>query len=139
MLTFAIVVVCPKSTLESAINQSINSKMTKTAVNAITPLEPFKLFHYINQNVLNAKQKLEKFKLERMDQVSVPGRSNQPVGMAQIGFACFWPNGGGLLPPGVTTASPSTAVDSSSDSGSISGNSTQQLSPEEALVSSSGP
>lgn len=36
--------------------------------------------------------------MQRAEVVSVPGRSNQPVGMAQIGFAAFWPNGGGLKP-----------------------------------------
>ena len=70
----------------------------KTAVGAITPLEPFKLWHSIGENVRKAKLEIEKLKLERMEQVSVPGRSNQGVGIAQIGFACFWPNGGGLLP-----------------------------------------
>lgn len=36
--------------------------------------------------------------MQRTEQVSVPGRSNQPVGMASIGFAAFWPNGGGIKP-----------------------------------------
>lgn len=81
--------------------------MTKTGINAIAPLEPFKLFHRINQNVINTKSELQKLKLERAEQVSIPGRSNQPVGIAQIGFACFWPNGGGLLPPGSSTTSSS--------------------------------
>jgi hypothetical protein len=27
---------------------------------------------------------------------SVPGRSNHPGGLSQLGYACFWPEGGGL-------------------------------------------
>lgn len=27
---------------------------------------------------------------------SVPGRSNHPAGLSQLGYACFWPKGGGL-------------------------------------------
>jgi hypothetical protein len=76
----------------------------KTAVGAIAPIEPFNLWYYINDQVNKAKPQLEKLKLERMEQVSVPGRSNQGVGMAQIGFACFWPNGGGPLPVTESTA-----------------------------------
>jgi hypothetical protein len=26
-----------------------------------------------------------------------PGRSPRPAGMAQLGYACFWPNGGGRI------------------------------------------
>jgi hypothetical protein len=71
---------------------------TKTAINAVTPIEPFKLFHKINESVSKAKPEIEKLRLERTEVVSVPGRSSQPFGMAQIGFAVFWPDGGGIMP-----------------------------------------
>lgn len=72
--------------------------MTKTGMNAVAPIEPYKLFAKINQNLAKSKPELEKLKLERAERACVPGRSNQPVGFASIGFAGFWPEGGGLLP-----------------------------------------
>lgn len=63
----------------------------KTAVNAIAPIEPFKLFHKINENVKRALPQLERTEL-----VGLPGRSGKPGGLSQMGYACFWPNGGGL-------------------------------------------
>lgn len=49
---------------------------------------------------------INRLKMETAERPSVPGRSKQPVGLAQIGFACFWPNGGGLLPGKLGGASP---------------------------------
>lgn len=69
----------------------------KTAVNALAPIEPFKLFHKINQNVKRSRPQLRE-KLEEVEMVgsTLPdGRSARPAGMAQLGYACFWPNGGG--------------------------------------------
>ncbi|CAB9503247.1 expressed unknown protein [Seminavis robusta] len=86
----------------------------KTAIGAIAPLEPFKLFNYINEEVHKKAPEIEKLKMKRMEQASAPGRSNQPVGMAQIGFACFWPNGGGLAP-----ASPPSSTSGGAESGSM--------------------
>ena len=65
----------------------------KTAVNAIAPIEPFKLFHKINENV---KRALLQLQLERTELVGLPGCSGKPGGLSQMGYACFWPNGGGL-------------------------------------------
>ena len=56
-----------------------------------------------------SKAELEQFKLQRMEEAPIPGRSNQPVGLAQIGWACFWPKGGGLLPPGANSKPPVVA------------------------------
>ena len=58
------------------------------------PIEPFKLFYNIEKGV----------KQTRLDAKSEPaaasigpsGRSSQPGGLSQLGYACFWPNGGGL-------------------------------------------
>mmetsp|Transcript_13788 Transcript_13788/g.34650 ORF Transcript_13788/g.34650 Transcript_13788/m.34650 type:complete len:532 (+) Transcript_13788:259-1854(+) len=70
---------------------------TKTAVKALAPIEPFKLFHKINDQVLRNANRLEKIVQESEQRGSnmPPGRSSKPGGFAQIGYACFWPNGGG--------------------------------------------
>ncbi len=71
----------------------ISPWMCRLAVNNLTPIEPFKLFHRINKNVLSYKAS----DLDRTQMVkALPGRSNRPAGMSQMGYACFWPNGGGL-------------------------------------------
>jgi hypothetical protein len=69
----------------------------KTAVNALTPIEPFKLFHKIDQNVKRNQPQLREL-MAQAEMVSLPGgRSPRPAGIAQMGYACFWPNGGGLM------------------------------------------
>ena len=46
------------------------------------------------------------------------GRSPRPAGMAQLGYACFWPNGGGIKEGGVKPPSlQSSDAGSSSNSG----------------------
>jgi hypothetical protein len=70
----------------------------KTAVNSLVPIEPFKLFHKMNQGILNNREELEQAS-RRMDEtelVSSGGVSRRPAGLAQLGYACFWPNGGGV-------------------------------------------
>lgn len=68
----------------------------KTAVNALAPIEPFKLFHKINQNVKRNQPQLRE-RMAQAEMVSLPGgQSPRPAGIAQMGYACFWPNGGGL-------------------------------------------
>lgn len=66
-------------------------------MNALVPIEPFKLFHKINENVKRKHPQLRE-RLQQAELVSTlpPGRSFRPAGMAQLGYACFWPNGGGL-------------------------------------------
>jgi hypothetical protein len=66
----------------------------KTAVNAIAPIEPFKLFHKINSNVKRASPQLQVHRTEMVGSLS--GRSSKPAGLSQMGYACFWPQGGGL-------------------------------------------
>ena len=57
----------------------------KTAVNAVAPIEPFKLFHKINANVCaltnNKKEFVNKFS----------DGKRKPAGLSQLGYACFWP------------------------------------------------
>ena len=69
-----------------------------TAVNAVVQIEPFKLFHNINQGVSTYTEPSSSIALSHQLATvnSLPGRSNKPAGMAQMGYVCFWPNGGGL-------------------------------------------
>jgi hypothetical protein len=70
----------------------------KTAVNALAPIEPFKLFHKINENVKqNQPQLRERLKEAEMVSTMPPGRSPRPGGIAQLGYACYWPKGGGNI------------------------------------------
>jgi START domain len=70
----------------------------KTAVNSLVPIEPFKLFHKINQGVLSNREELEQAsrRMEETELVSSGGISRRPAGLAQLGYACFWPDGGGV-------------------------------------------
>ena len=70
---------------------------TKTAVKALAPIEPFKLFHKINDQVIRNQDQLRKLVQEAEEKRSSmpPGRTSRRGGFAQIGYACFWPNGGG--------------------------------------------
>jgi hypothetical protein len=109
----------------------------KTAVNTLAPVEPFKLFHKINQGVKRAslqqqqQQKQQEGGTEPIttmvdaedfrpgtahrDNTTRDGRSHRPAGIGQMGYACFWPEGGGLIekspvvvtPPPPTSPSPS--------------------------------
>jgi hypothetical protein len=73
----------------------------KTAVNALAPIEPFKLFHKINENVKRNQPQIRE-RLAEAEMVSnvPPGRTPRPGGMAQLGYACFWPKGGGIVEGG---------------------------------------
>jgi len=77
---------------------SVPQWAAKTAVNALAPIEPFKLFHKINEHVQRNKPQLrERLLKAEMVGANLPkGRSPRPAGMAQLGYACFWPNGGGV-------------------------------------------
>lgn len=63
----------------------------KKTINALAPIEPYKLFHKIESGA--QKQQIPpptKFTS------SGSGRSGKPGGLSQLGYACFWPQGGGL-------------------------------------------
>lgn len=63
----------------------------KTAVNALLPIEPFKLFYKINQGVKGyIPSNVE------TERVSLTGRSSRAGGLSQMGYGCFWPQGGGI-------------------------------------------
>ena len=96
-----------------------------TAVNAAVQIEPFKFFHKINESISDYQEPLHFSNSQLLNVGDHPGRSNKPAGIAhlgesckvflfltkwcylfsilltfplsrQIGFTCFWPNGGGL-------------------------------------------
>ncbi|KAL3907485.1 MAG: hypothetical protein SGILL_008854 [Bacillariaceae sp.] len=89
---------------------------SKTAVNALAPIEPFKLFHKINENVKRQQPELRE-KLEEAEMVSTmpPGRSPRPAGMAQLGYACFWPKGGGNIEGGSMKQKPPPSASDNQD------------------------
>jgi len=66
----------------------------KSAVNAVAPIEPFKLFHNIEECV---QRRGDPPPRTGGLAAALPGRSSRPAGVSQMGYACFWPGGGGLL------------------------------------------
>lgn len=70
----------------------ISPWMCRVAVNSLVPIEPFKLCHNINKCVQRYDYNPNRTQLVS----SSPGRSNRPGGLSQMGYACFWPKGGGL-------------------------------------------
>lgn len=70
---------------------------TKTAINAVAPIEPFKLFHRIDKRVAHYIENRPP-QQDRIDFVhSTQGRSPRPAGLSQLGYCCFWPSGGGKV------------------------------------------
>lgn len=55
-----------------------------TAMNAVAPIEPFKLFYKINQNVMTWSN-------NKTNQVENVSDKRKPAGLSQLGYACFWP------------------------------------------------
>lgn len=94
----------------------------KTAVRTLAPIEPFKLFHKINEGVRQAQPMLEE-RLKVTDSLVCEGRvnddnkvSSRPAGISQLGYACFWPNGGGVQELSEPSTSALTAADSPEES-----------------------
>eukprot|EP00521_Asterionellopsis_glacialis_P015729 CAMPEP_0195295964 /NCGR_PEP_ID=MMETSP0707-20130614/18438_1 /TAXON_ID=33640 /ORGANISM="Asterionellopsis glacialis, Strain CCMP134" /LENGTH=538 /DNA_ID=CAMNT_0040357315 /DNA_START=147 /DNA_END=1760 /DNA_ORIENTATION=+ len=67
----------------------------KTAVNALVPIEPFKLFYKIDKCCQNFTPSTPTQRTEMVAD-TLTGRSSRPAGLSQLGYACFWPNGGGM-------------------------------------------
>jgi hypothetical protein len=71
----------------------------RTAVGILAPIKPFEIIYRISLGVKRAQQdwakdlKAPKAKVHSLKR----GRSSCPAGIAQMGFACFWPKGGGLI------------------------------------------
>lgn len=106
----------------------------KTAIKSLVPIEPFRLFYRMNQGILQSKNELTKeWKRLRDKQDATNGNDNNeaiemvtntlneagsekvlvknwlPAGVAQMGFACFWPDGGGPI-EGSSRSDASTAA-----------------------------
>ena len=64
----------------------------KSAVNAVVPIEPFKLM----ANIENLVKRVGAPPPRSSFATALPGRSSRPAGVSQMGYACFWPAGGGL-------------------------------------------
>mmetsp|Transcript_4319 Transcript_4319/g.4763 ORF Transcript_4319/g.4763 Transcript_4319/m.4763 type:complete len:533 (+) Transcript_4319:204-1802(+) len=67
----------------------ISPWMCRLAVNQLVQIEPFKLFHKINHFVKRYHKTAD------LDSTNTD-RSSRPGGLSQMGYACFWPEGGGL-------------------------------------------
>jgi len=65
----------------------------KTAMNAVAPIEPFKLFYKIDERVAKFKSSSPRHRPDFASQ----GRTQRPAGLSQLGYCCFWPNGGGRV------------------------------------------
>jgi len=73
----------------------------KAAINAVAPIEPFKLFYNIENGVKKHMARLSSSQLTTNNVSSFTKQSGgkwseKPGGLSQLGYACFWPNGGGL-------------------------------------------
>lgn len=86
----------------------------KTAVNALAPIEPFKLFHKINLAVTRSRPQLS-HDLKEICQVGSGGRSSRPGGLSMLGYACFWPKGGGLCEGSNSNDAPLSQVQNDPD------------------------
>ena len=94
----------------------------RTAVQSLVPIEAYRLFHKINEGIKQCRPELQEIlnRQQRENDDDTPitemvgnntggGRggsiiSRHPAGLAQMGFACFWPNGGGEQELGSSSA-----------------------------------
>jgi hypothetical protein len=86
----------------------------RTAVQSLVPIEAYRLFHKINEGIKQCRPELQEILNRQKQEENYDGTpvtemvgnntgggrsgstiSRQPAGLAQMGFACFWPNGGG--------------------------------------------
>jgi len=82
----------------------------RAAVKVSAPIKPFEIIHRINVGIAKSLRELEEEeesssrrnnKKEQQQQLggssssSSRSRSARPAGIAQMGYACFWPDGGG--------------------------------------------
>lgn len=69
--------------------------LVRTAVSILAPIKPFEIITRINKGVQRARAELEREEASHQ-LLAPPGRTNRPAGIAQIGYGCFWPEGGGI-------------------------------------------
>ena len=71
----------------------------RTAVGVLAPIKPFEIIHRIRVGVERSHNEL--LQLEQQEaRKEIGGRCNRPAGIAQMGYACFWPKGGGIVEEG---------------------------------------
>ena len=75
----------------------------KTACGALANLEPFKLYYKINEGVQKKMSELQReldqqhAQMMSTEQGEIADQKKRPGGMSQLGYACFWPHGGGKV------------------------------------------
>ena len=95
----------------------------RTAIQSLLPIEPYRLFYKINEGIKQCRPELQELLHKRQQQEASTDRdddddddddrttemvghptglrtgriSRAPAGLAQMGYACFWPHGGGPL------------------------------------------
>lgn len=67
----------------------------RTIVKTIAPIEPFKLCYKIEKRVQASMAAKQEAKVKMTS--SSPTKGCRPGGLSQLGYACFWPEGGGLV------------------------------------------
>ena len=65
-------------------------KAMKTAINAVAPIEPFKLFYKIDKGVNTWAKKLMNTDQAEEDTGGIIRL--RAAGLSQLGYACFWPH-----------------------------------------------
>lgn len=67
----------------------------RAAVKVLAPIKPYEIIHRIQVGVQHAREHLEQLEKDCIHKTK-KGRSSRPAGIAQMGYGCFWPQGGGL-------------------------------------------
>ena len=68
----------------------------RAAVKVLAPIKPFEIVHRIEKGIHRSRDELEQAESQASYTTLPSGRSTRPAGIAQMGYGCFWPNGGGL-------------------------------------------
>lgn len=76
----------------------------RAAVGVLAPIKPFEIIHRIDVGIRRSREELERAEKKLTSKSPTPyptleddRRSSRPAGIAQMGYACFWPEGGGLV------------------------------------------
>uniref|UniRef100_A0A7S3PYH9 START domain-containing protein n=1 Tax=Chaetoceros debilis TaxID=122233 RepID=A0A7S3PYH9_9STRA len=71
----------------------------KMVINAISPIEPFRLFNTMENEIMKyGRSKLDQTKRQTLSSFQhQPETKSLPAGLSQLGYACFWPKGGGKI------------------------------------------
>lgn len=74
----------------------------RTAVGILAPIKPFEIIYRIDKGIKKNREQLERDEWESITNsktktIPDPERSSRPAGIAQMGYACFWPEGGGIV------------------------------------------